>query len=409
MRRTSLVSLWTRFRTLNRDPADGTVFAAMNGELGLTSPVRVRLTVTDQRVMIVPLPGQRSTEVLSFAPAEITAVNWSSRRSFSRKTADLRFTLRQREPVWLRLSCPGWSSDLAQMHRTLQLVGPEDDRRPTPRLRLPSIMGNLPTLIMMVIVVGFLVNVVHRSSSESSSSPVSSPDVVSLQSQGPVTGPSPVVTSGPLPSSSDDLPATAGAAPPPFPKGYEPLTGQGQNLELGAPWGRPCVPLHLILGSGLPPEADANLGRVLTELVASVPVIVVVTHGDANTVYGPGPGPGVALKGPVNDVLSFVDLPIDGIGDVTRAPGVQPASWPGIWSTEPSGISGLAVLVHMKAGLQHNIDGVTSRKMLRLIMARSLGIFESRQPGSGLLDTPNASKDGFSAKDLSALRASSGC
>jgi hypothetical protein len=411
MRRSSLLSLWNRLRTLNPDLADGAVFAAINGELGLNSPTRVRLTVTDRQIMIVPLPGQRASEVLTFTPADISTVSWSSRRSFRSNSADLRFGLHGREPVWLRVSCPGWSSDLAQMRRALHLVSPDSELGPGLRLRVKAPYWPGMAVVALVALLGAISVIQGLGSSSSPTRATASPAVSS-----PATDPDPVsaVTTEPVPTTEPAptiSPSPRGfVGPPLYPKGYKPLTERDrQPLVLGAPWGRPCAPLHLTLGPGMPPHVDANLARVLTQLDASVPVIVVVTDGASHTVYGPGPGPGVRLNGPVSNALTFVDVPIDRIDDVTLENGVRATSWLAVWSTKPSQIPAQVVIGRMTAGLPHNVDDVTSRRMLRLVLARTMGIFESVRPGSGLLNNSDAAIDGFSAQDISALRAFSGC
>ena len=192
-------------------------------------------------------------------------------------------------------------------------------------------------------------------------------------------------------------PAPTSSAPSPTGSpalaGYPVLNGNaGFPVAVGRPWGTPCASITMTAAPGAPESLRSRLREVIAEAAAGgVPVLAVGSAPDgrplqtvqvaAETSLSP-----VLPDGRPQQVLWFFTTTLDA-------------------ANRSETIRAMSTTVYLRA----TGDAAAQRRALRTLLARSFGLAGSTRPGSGLAEELSATVDAFSASDLTALRAMSGC
>jgi hypothetical protein len=424
----ALIATWIWLKQFDLGGRDqGPALAAVNGigsDDPAVPPVKVRVMVVSDKIVIVSFPGRQPVEMASIPVDDVTSIVWRSKRTFGERSAQVWLTSVSHSPISLQLSTPGNSGDLNDVRQTLRQFVPVGAMT-SESLRARSVaLWMLPSALAILAVFAMLgaagappsaATAEGRpgaavppstvpSSSEAPLSVVPAPSVST--SKGPTGAAFTASGSGGSSIGRDRGPANAEAP------GYFPMTSPDRlPLAAGRPWGRPCAALSLQFDSTtVPMSIVSSAFSVVQDLEKHMPIDIVVSEGTLRRFFGPHSKFDQQPPEPwING--DYEQLPVT--FGTTRAPGPggSDADWLVSWQTYASedGTSVTFNYVIGKIPSEIGASDVLARKAVRLLLARSFGLLYSNVPGSGLQRSFGHSEDGFSAADIHALRVFSGC
>jgi hypothetical protein len=210
-------------------------------------------------------------------------------------------------------------------------------------------------------------------------------------------------------SASDTVASAKGTAhtgPTAGTPGYFTFTGpRALPMPVGAPWGRPCVPVVLNVEDGVPDPVYAEVVRVVGEARAAGIDIGVESRRHTwrpSELYPPD----------LHNVdVKFLAVFSDTDTGHLRSDG-KPARDNVGWDAgrDPDGrhehLTSLSETLHLAT---LGDSALEYRRVLREFVGWSQGIADSVEPGSALPFRPTAVPDAFSASDIAAMKVMSGC
>jgi len=196
------------------------------------------------------------------------------------------------------------------------------------------------------------------------------------------------------------LDGSAGSGTP----GYSTFTGRkGLPMQMGAPWGHPCVPVVLSIEDHVPQAVDFEIRAVVTEarsagLNVAVDSRQIPWSPDAMDVRG-------------EEYAEFVSVSTDTVRGHLRSDG-KPSTNMTIWHSVPAPdrrhehLTAISQTMHLATVGE---DPVEYRRVIRKLVGWAHGISDSTRPGSALALGDAWLPDRFSADDIAAMKVMSGC
>ena len=172
-------------------------------------------------------------------------------------------------------------------------------------------------------------------------------------------------------------------------------------LERGAPWGVPCSPVLLRVAPSVPDPAYAAFAEVAQE-ARQQGLVVAVTHRDGTFDPAALSPPGRAVAGAFRSVEVYVDT------TPTGSPGAYGHYSLG-WDAALAPDGRHEVVTDLQQGLRSGLSADGYRRAALHLVGYSQGIDLSTARGSALGADFDRSADAFSAQDVHAMLAMSGC